>query len=260
MLLYFSGTGNSRWVADSLAKLLNERVYALLDVAARPSLFDLKAGEALGFVFPVYAWGPPVLVIDILAKLQVEEKPAYVYFVCTCGDDTGKTAAIFSRAVQEKGWTCRAGFSVIMPETYVCLPGFDVDPKDKEQKKLREAVGRIEEIARCVAGRAEKEDCNEGGFPWVKSYLIRPLFNRFMTSAKGFHATDACISCGKCVTACPLQNIRLEKGRPLWGKDCAMCLSCYHHCPKHAIEYGSMTKRKGQFTLEHALRFKKTVK
>ena len=100
MLLYFSGTGNSRWVADSLAKLLNERVYALLDVAARPSLFDLKAGEALGFVFPVYAWGPPVLVIDILAKLQAEEKPAYVYFVCTCGDDTGKTAAIFSRAVQ----------------------------------------------------------------------------------------------------------------------------------------------------------------
>ena len=81
-----------------------------------------------------------------------------------------------------------------------------------------------------------------------------------MTSAKGFHATDACISCGKCVSACPLQNIRLEKGRPLWGKDCAMCLSCYHHCPKHAIEYGSMTKRKGQFTLEHALRFKKTVK
>ncbi len=45
MLLYFSGTGNSRWVADSLAKLLNERVYALLDVAASPSLFDLKAGE-----------------------------------------------------------------------------------------------------------------------------------------------------------------------------------------------------------------------
>ena len=83
MLLYFSGTGNSRWVADSLAKLLNERVYALLDVAARPSLFDLKAGGALGFVFPVYAWGPPVLVIDILAKLQVEVKPAYVYFVCT---------------------------------------------------------------------------------------------------------------------------------------------------------------------------------
>ena len=167
MLLYFSGTGNSRWVANSLAKLLNERVCALLDVAARPSLFDLKEGEALGFVFPVYAWGPPVLVTDILARLQAKQVPSYVYFVCTCGDDTGKTAAIFSRAVQEKGWMCRAGFSVIMPETYVCLPGFDVDPKDKERKKLREAVGRIEEIARYVAGRAEKEDCNEGGFSFV---------------------------------------------------------------------------------------------
>ena len=187
---------------------------------------------------------------DILARLQAKQVPSYVYFVCTCGDDTGKTAAIFSRAVQEKGWMCRAGFSVIMPETYVCLPGFDVDPKDKERKKLREAVGRIEEIARYVAGRAEKEDCNEGGFPWVKSYLIRPLFNRFMTSAESFHVTAACISCGKCVTACPLQNVRLEKGRPVWGKDCAMCLSCYHHCPKHAVAYGNLTKKKGQYTLD----------
>lgn len=246
----FSGTGNSRWVANLLGKLLDERVYALLDIWGDELLLDLEEEEALGFVFPVYAWGPPALVSGFLSKVRANKIPSYVYFVCTCGDDTGKTADIFARAVQEKGWTSPAGFSVIMPETYVCLPGFDVDPKDKEQKKLREAVGRIEDIARYVAARADKVDCKEGRFPWIKSYLIRPLFNRFMTSAKSFHVTDACISCGKCVTACPLHNVRLEKKHPVWGQNCAMCLSCYHHCPKHAIEYGRMTKHKGQFTLE----------
>ncbi len=250
MLLYFSGTGNSRWVANLLGKLLDERVYALLDIWGDELLLDLEEEEALGFVFPVYAWGPPALVSGFLSKVRANKIPSYVYFVCTCGDDTGKTADIFARAVQEKGWISPAGFSVIMPETYVCLPGFDVDPKDKEQKKLREAVGRIEDIARYVAARTDKVDCKEGRFPWIKSYLIRPLFNRFMTSAKSFHVTDACISCGKCVTACPLHNVRLEKKHPVWGQNCAMCLSCYHHCPKHAIEYGRMTKHKGQFTLE----------
>jgi flavodoxin len=114
MLLYFSGTGNSRWVANLLGKLLDERVYALLDIWGDELLLDLEEEEALGFVFPVYAWGPPALVSGFLSKVRASKIPSYVYFVCTCGDDTGKTADIFARAVQEKGWISPAGFSVIM--------------------------------------------------------------------------------------------------------------------------------------------------
>lgn len=243
MLLYFSGTGNSRWVADELGKLLNERVGALLD----NPVGELKPDEALGFVFPVYAWGPPVRVTEALSRLQVTSVPAYIYFVCTCGDDTGKTADLFARAVERKGWHCDAGFSVFMPNTYVCLPGFDVDSCEVASRKLHEAPRRLEEIAARLQHREVGFDCYEGSFPWLKSYVIRPLFCRFLMSPAVFKSTAACISCGKCVAACPLHNIRLEKGRPVWGTDCAMCLSCYHHCPKHAIEYGSMTKRKGQY-------------
>ena len=35
--------------------------------------------------------------------------------------------------------------------------------------------------------------------------------------------------------------------KPVWGDNCAMCLSCYHHCPKHAVEYGRQTMMKGQY-------------
>ena len=31
------------------------------------------------------------------------------------------------------------------------------------------------------------------------------------------------------------------------GMDCTSCLACYHVCPKHAVQYGRRTKRKGQY-------------
>ena len=52
-------------------------------------------------------------------------------------------------------------------------------------------------------------------------------------------ATDACIGCGKCVELCPLNNIRLENGKPVWGKHCTHCMACICYCPKEAIEYGN---------------------
>lgn len=249
MILYFSGTGNSREVAGCLGRISGEKVLPLLEVAGGgKDALVLQEGEALGFVFPVYSWGPPPVVLEALERIRIEGVPEYVYFVCTCGDDTGKTADIFRKAVSRKGWTCAVGFSVTMPNTYVCLPGFDVDSRRLAGLKLKSMEGRMEFIASCVKARKRMTDCHEGIFPRLKSYLVRPFFNRYMTSPDAFRATDACVSCGKCVRVCPMHNIRLAEGRPVWGADCAMCLACYHHCPEHAVGYGNATKGKGQYT------------
>lgn len=251
MILYFSGTGNSRRVAGHLGRMLDEQAKPLVEVAGgKESVLALQEKETLGFVFPVYSWGPPPVVLEALERIRIEGVPEYIYFVCTCGDDTGKTADIFRKALARKGWTCAAGFSVTMPNTYVCLPRFDVDSRRLAGLKLKSMEGRLEFIASCVKARRHMTDCHEGIFPHLKSYLVRPLFNRYMTSPKAFRATEACISCGKCVKVCPMHNIRLVEGRPLWGSDCTMCLACYHHCPEHAVEYGSTTKGKGQYTPE----------
>lgn len=249
MVLYFSGTGNSRRVAECVAGMLDDRVYSMLE-AAEESMFRLADEEKLGFVFPVYSWGPPAVVVRALRKLRTSCMPEYVYFICTCGDDTGKTADIFRKEVATKGWKCQAGFSVMMPNTYVCLPGFDVDSVRLANLKLNGMKGRLEFIVSCIKSRKQVTDCHEGIFPRLKSYFIRPFFLRYLTSPEAFCVSETCISCGKCVQVCPLHNIRLVEGHPVWGSDCAMCLACYHHCPSHAVGYGNMTKGKGQFTLE----------
>ena len=251
MILYFSGVGNSRKVAECAGKMLGETVFPLTEaVGNKRDALVLQANETLGFVFPVYSWGPPAVVLGALERLHLSSIPAYVYFICTCGDDTGKTADIFRKAVRRKGWECHAGFSVTMPNTYVCLPGFNVDSSRLANLKLNSMKGRVEFVASCIRNRERKWDCHEGAFPRLKSYVIRPLFNRYMTSPKPFHAEDTCISCGKCEQVCPMHNIRLVDRRPVWGADCALCLACYHHCPKHAVAYGGMTRGKGQFTPE----------
>ena len=37
-----------------------------------------------------------------------------------------------------------AGYSVTMPNTYVSLPGFDVDAEDVEEQKVQNAMARLD--------------------------------------------------------------------------------------------------------------------
>ena len=55
---------------------------------------------------------------------------------------------------------------------------------------------------------------------------------------RAFRTTDACDGCGKCVRDCPLNDIELRDGRPVWLGRCTHCMACITGCPKEAIEYG----------------------
>ena len=81
-----------------------------------------------------------------------------------------------------------AGYSVTMPNTYVSLPGFDVDAEDVEEQKVQNAMARLDFINGELAGRIHMKhfNCHEGALPFTKTYLLRPLFNTFLMSPKPF--------------------------------------------------------------------------
>lgn len=247
MIFYFSGCGNSRHVAETIAAGLNDTL-TFIPEAARKSLYDydIAEGERLGFVFPVYSWAPPKLVLDFVEKLQME-KPRYIYFVCTMGDECGFTEKIFRKAIEQKGWSLSACFSVQMPETYIGMPGFKLDTPENAQRKIDNANDLLK---RNIPRLINKEGFSEiivGSLAWLKTYLVNPGFNRSATDDSKYRVTEACIHCGKCVETCPLKNITLENGRPKWQGNCTMCMGCYHHCPVNAIQYGKATVGKGQY-------------
>ena len=247
MIFYFSGCGNSRHVAETIAAGLND-ILTFIPEAARKGLYDydMAEGERLGFVFPVYSWAPPKLVLDFVEKLQME-KPKYIYFVCTMGDECGLTEKIFRKAIKQKGWSLAACFSVQMPETYIGMPGFKLDTKEKAQLKIDRSDDNLNKNIPRLMNKEHFSEVLVGRFAWLKSRLVNPGFNKFATDDSKYLSTKACIHCGKCVETCPLQNITLEEGRPKWHGHCTMCMGCYHHCPVNAIQYGKSTAGKGQY-------------
>ncbi|MBR4391709.1 MAG: EFR1 family ferrodoxin [Bacteroidales bacterium] len=249
MIFYFSGCGNSRHVAETIATSLHDTL-VFIPEAARENRYEyaLSEGERLGFVFPIYAWAPPKLVLDFVKKLQLASMPDYVYFACTCGDECGKTENFFRKAMEEKGWSLSACFSMKMPETYIGMPGFKLDTEEKAAQKIEATEATMKRNIPRLINKEQFSEMDLGKAAWLKSYVINKSFNKYATDDSKYHVDlKKCISCGKCVEVCPLQNIKLPQGEPVWHGHCTMCMACYHHCPVNAIQYGKGTEGKGQY-------------
>lgn len=173
--------------------------------------------------------------------------------VCTAGDEAGLTEQLFRRELRSKGLSLDAAFSVIMPETYINLPGFVLDTDERARRKIADAEPVISEIAAAVAERRRVSHVLRGSFAFLKSRIVNPLFYRFIITDSKFRADESCIGCGRCEHLCPLGNIALIDGRPVWRGNCTNCMACYHGCPEQAIHFGRQTDGKGQYSISKYL-------
>jgi ferredoxin len=161
----------------------------------------------------------------------------------------GEAMTILNRELAAKHLEAETLFSVIMPESYVCLPFMHTDTPERTEEKISTARRQLEHIARIVKDRRRGiVELERGATPRLYSYVIGAYFNRHMITDRKFTVDeDLCTRCGRCQKVCPVDNIKGVP--PIWQHTdrCTMCLACYHHCPAHAINYGSITRRRGQY-------------
>lgn len=249
MILWYSGCGNSRFVADTLAHELGDSNMVFIPEATRNNTpLDFDQDEALGIVFPVYSWSVPKLVSEFLRTACFKGKPAYIFAAVTCGDETGLTERHLRKDLSKQDLKLDAFFSFQMPETYVNLPGFKLDTTENAQLKINGTRESLKEAVKLINERTKGNfDRLKGGSSYLKSNILKHLFYGLLITDRKFHVSDACIGCGICAKNCPLQNITLQNDRPKWNGHCTNCMSCYHRCPKNAINFGKGTLGKGQY-------------
>lgn len=250
MILYFSGTGNSKYVAESLANILKETIHFI--PAVNPSDITVP-DQRIIFVFPIYSWGVPPLVTNFINRLpdsfmgSVRHDKIPIIMVATCGDEVAMAPEMFIETWKNRGVRVDAIWSILMPNNYVLLPGFDVDSTEVEQKKLDKAPSRIRDIADRINHEEWKFDFERGSWAKTKTAVVFPLFKHWGMNPKKWSVSEECVQCGRCAAACPLKNIHMSAGRPVWGNRCVSCTACYQHCPTRAISYRSFTNNKGQY-------------
>ena len=253
MIFYLSCTGNTRWAAEMLSEATGERLVSIPEVMAQHEPYELSEDERIGFCFPVHGWRPPKMIREWMEDLRFAHAEGhYVWALCTAGDTVGEAMDIFCDDLSRIGLHADSTYSLLMPESYVGLPFMDVDSKENETRKLQSSAELLNEYARQITNRQGGEHrIVRGRWPRINSRVIGSVFVKHLVNDRPFHVeADRCIHCGKCVSVCPARNMRMSAdGVPEWmhNGECLTCFACYHHCPRHAIEYGNRTKKKGQY-------------
>lgn len=237
VIFYFSGTGNSLSLARDIAAKMGDTKVLPIAGAIRDGNTPLPY-DRVGFVFPVYFASVPEIVSRFIGKLKFE-KTQYIFGVATFGGMAGMALSQLNRLVSERGGTLNAGFSAAMPGNYINKYG--AFPQIIQRSLLK---GAKKKAARIAAAVKERRDVRIPKVSAVSKHYMEPsrkILAEFGNMAKDYHATDKCTACGTCERICPVGNIKMENGRPVWGNECQQCVACIQWCPAQAIEYADKT-------------------
>ena len=239
MIFYFSGTGNSQLAAKRLATAAGDDIVSINKSLQEQKKEVFHSGHPLVFVAPTYAWRMPKVVAEWIRETRFEGCRD-AYFVLTCGGSVSNASAYARMLCKEKGLNFRGLSPVLMPENYLAMYPTPSETECRDIIAWAEPV--ITELAALIREKKNFPDTPVSFKDRLRSGPTNLLFYPTCVHDKGFTVSNACISCGKCAKRCPLNNIDMADGRPLWKGNCTHCMACIGGCPTEAIEYKSVSK------------------
>lgn len=248
MIFYFSATGNSKYVADKIARSERDVMISIPEAIADKSYtYTLGEHEKIGFVTPTYFYGLPTIISYFIERLELSNiKGNYFYHVSTCGKKTGEASTSLNKALQKKGCTLSARYGVRMVDNYV--PICKIPNEMKIKHYLDKAEVQLDIICKAIHNCAYgDQNLVKGCFAKQRSDICYPLYV-YGRKTKRFKVNDDCIGCGLCERVCPCQAIELTEAGPVWKqKRCVQCFACLHQCPEQAIRYKKLKENKGRY-------------
>ena len=249
MILYFTGTGNSRFAAQELNRFCKDELVSMNREMRKRKLDPYNARYAYTsekpfvIVCPTYCWNIPRVVEEFLLDSRFLGSRD-MYFLLTCGSSTGQAGKRAAQICDTLLLNYRGQASVRMPENYISL--FRAPEPDEAIAIIRSALPLIESVGMQIVANRNIKDSFSGRE--VPAFVVNSFYKHFVHDRK-FYVKDNCIGCSACAQLCPTVNIRMRGGKPEWQGHCTQCQSCIGVCPADAIEFGGRTRKKRRYYL-----------
>lgn len=243
-IFYFSGTGNTRLLAERLAARLTEasgQDHSPVNIekfseplTGRQALKTISGTIIL--LYPVYAFDAPEIVYEFIDLF--EEGADLEFILIKVGCDTiglnGAASHFLKKKIQKRG------ISVVHEQIFAMPSNFLLSYPDTLNMQLVNAsLIHVDNLAKNIVSATYKLDKAT-----LAAKFLTLSFRIERTGARWFgrslNAGDACTLCGTCVKSCPRRNIRIENGEVKFGSDCMFCMRCIYGCPEGAIRSKGM--------------------
>ena len=167
MVLYFTGTGNSRYLARRIAEGLEMPLYDLNACIKAGDTAPVQTGRDVVLVTPTYAWRIPRVVSEWLGKTALTGAER-IWFVMDCGSEIGNAAGYNRQLAAQKHLHYMGTAQIIMPENYIAM--FNAPQKEQARSIVEQAEPALQKVLAQLRGRA--------GIFSTERHPLRPLYER----------------------------------------------------------------------------------
>lgn len=240
VVFYFSGTGNTWWVAKQIKKQLdvksiNADIVSVDTVNPKQADWWIKSSDLVLFGWPIYGSDMPEPMKQFIDRLYTVDKRKHIHTFCTQMKFSGDGAWFYHKQFEEKGLIIDSCEHFDMPSNLSMLGGLLGPPKsaDKISRILQHCKSRIQKYVECLLGG--KARC-KGKRSYPLGIVQRGPYQLMYQKMQNRVAVneDKCTKCGLCAALCPKNNIKL-RDYPVFSGNCALCLRCFSFCPERAI-------------------------
>ena len=243
-IFYFSGTGNTWWVGQQLEAALNSRGFqsqaiSIEQISPVEVTTRIEQAEMIGLGYPIYGSDAPEIMKVFVENLPVLKTPKKMMIYITQLAWSGNGAYFMRRQIEKKGYQIDWAVHFNMP----CNLSIDLSPfsTSSNYDKFIPLLEKRKHQAEKLAGRiSTNQKWIHGNNPvsFLASWLQRgPWRHELKWTQNHTFSVDPekCNHCGRCERICPVENIHLVDGLPVFGDQCNLCLRCYNFCPEQAI-------------------------
>ncbi|MCW3785253.1 EFR1 family ferrodoxin [Plebeiibacterium sediminum] len=233
-LYYFSGTGNSLSVAQSLNTLIKEsELYPIIGCLKQKPV-QIKA-QRVGIIFPIHFMTIPCVVKEFLTEVSFLH-PKYVFVIVTgASPKLGNTLSQVEKYLNKINVNLNAAYFVPMIAAH--FPYIRISKAKDTNEIYKAAKEKVIEISLNIINQKNEIDKEFSVVGNIKQLISK--------EAKGnqnhFSVGEGCIRCGYCMQVCPFQNIRLHGKQVQWLDNCHYCFACLHFCSQSVIQYKNLS-------------------